>query len=152
MWFDATGKRLEPPFFPAFDSLGTLKRVLSTGHDYSWFVLTSTIAAKEFVLSGSEQNPDFTSKSIRAVLKNRRGGKADRPRSQAFLDNGEDFIVREQPGRACRGMNALTGDNLIDHQRLHAQIEARDPEVGNAFRRTRRSSPSAARAITSATN
>lgn len=132
MWFDATGKRLEPPFFPAFDSLGTLKRVLSTGHDYSWFVLTSTMAAKEFVLSGSEQNPDFTSKSIRAVLKNRRGGRPT-PSVQAFLDHGEDFIVRNTLGELVEAMNALTGDTLIDHQRLHAQIAARDAEVDNGF-------------------
>ena len=48
---------------PGFDTLGTLKHILSTGHDYSWFVLTQKIIKKEFALSGSEQNPDITSKS-----------------------------------------------------------------------------------------
>ncbi|MGE0279189.1 MAG: FAD-binding dehydrogenase [Rhizobiaceae bacterium] len=132
MWLDAKGERLEPPFFPAFDSLGTLKRVLSTGHDYSWFVLTSTMAAKEFVLSGSEQNLDFTSKSISAVLKNRRGGKA--PESvRAFIEKGEDFVVRDNLVDLVQGMNELTGDGLIDHDRLRGQIEARDREVDNPY-------------------
>ncbi|CAI2932706.1 protein of unknown function [Aminobacter niigataensis] len=40
MWFDALGERLEAPFLPGFDTLGTLRRILSTGHEYSWFVLT----------------------------------------------------------------------------------------------------------------
>jgi len=41
----------------AFDTLGTLKAILKTGYDYSWFILTQKIVEKEFALSGSEQNP-----------------------------------------------------------------------------------------------
>ncbi|MGX5839241.1 FAD-binding dehydrogenase [Mesorhizobium sp. ArgA1] len=132
LWFDALGQRMEAPFFPSFDSLGTLKRILSTGHDYSWFVLTKTIASKEFVLSGSEQNLDFTAKDWRAVLKNRRGGKAP-PSVAAFLDKGEDFLVRENLADLVAGMNALSGDNLLDYDRLKAQIVARDREVDHAY-------------------
>ena len=58
MWFDATGKRLPSPLFPGSDTLGQLHYIMSTGHDYSWFVLTQAIIKKEFALSGSEQNPD----------------------------------------------------------------------------------------------
>jgi predicted oxidoreductase len=83
-------------------------------HDYSWFVLTSTMASKEFVLSGSEQNLDFTGKDWRAVLKNRRGGKTP-PSVQAFLDKGEDFIVRDNLGDLVEAMNELPGNKLIDH-------------------------------------
>ena len=43
MWFDATGNRLPAPCMPGFDTLSTLKHILSTGHDYSWFVLTQKI-------------------------------------------------------------------------------------------------------------
>jgi predicted oxidoreductase len=43
MWFDATGKRLPSPNFPGFDTNGTMKAILATGHDYSWFVLTQSI-------------------------------------------------------------------------------------------------------------
>jgi uncharacterized protein len=57
LWFDALGHRMEAPFLPGFDTLGTLKRILSIGHDYSWFILTQKIIKKEFALSGSEQNP-----------------------------------------------------------------------------------------------
>jgi len=132
MWFDALGERLEAPFFPSYDSIGTLRRILSTGHDYSWFVLTSKMAAKEFVLSGSEQNLDFTGKDWRAVLKNRRGGKA--PSSvRAFLDHGEDFIRRDTLRDLVAAMNELSGDGLLDHDRLRWQIEARDREVEASY-------------------
>lgn len=132
MWFDANGARLEAPFFPSYDSLGTLRRVLSTGKEYSWFVLTAKMAAKEFVLSGSEQNLDFTGKDWRAVLKNRRGGKAP-PSVRAFLDRGEDFITRDNLRDLVSAMNALTGDGLIDHDELRGQIEARDREVDHEY-------------------
>ena len=79
LWFDARGNRLPAPCLPGFDTLATLKHILSTGYEYSWFVLTQKIIKKEFALSGSEQNPDFTSKSWRAVLKSRRAKGAPPP-------------------------------------------------------------------------
>ena len=68
LWLDATGKRLPPPLFPGFDTLGTLEHIMRTGYDYTWFVLTQRIIEREFALSGSEQNPDLTGKSVRDVL------------------------------------------------------------------------------------
>ena len=56
------------PLFPGFDTLGTLEHIMKTGHDYTWFVLTQKMIEKEFALSGSEQNPDLTSKSVIEVL------------------------------------------------------------------------------------
>jgi predicted oxidoreductase len=132
LWFDAKGERLEAPFMPGFDTLGTLRRILSTGYDHSWFVLTQAIIKKEFALSGSEQNPDMTSKSWLAVLRSRRGAGAPPP-VEAFKKHGEDFIVRNNLGDLVAGMNALAGDELIDHDRLRLQIEARDREIDNPF-------------------
>ena len=68
MWFDALGDRLEPPALPGFDTVSSLKRILKTGHHHSWFVLTQRIIEKEFALSGSEQNLDFTSGKWAQVL------------------------------------------------------------------------------------
>ncbi len=68
MWLNAEGRRFPAPNFPGFDTLGTLQAIQDTGYDYSWFILTHKVIGKEFVLSGSEQNPDLTGKSIRGVL------------------------------------------------------------------------------------
>lgn len=46
IWFDAKGNRLPAPYLPGFDTLGTLKHILSTGYDYSWFILTEKSSAK----------------------------------------------------------------------------------------------------------
>ncbi|MEK1886317.1 MAG: FAD-binding dehydrogenase, partial [Phyllobacterium sp.] len=104
LWFDAEGRRLPAPCLPGFDTLSTLDHIMKSGFDYSWFVLNHTIVKKEFTLSGSEQNPDFTSKSWRQVLKRALGG-VPAP-VQAFLDNGEDFIVEKDLGNLVRRMNA----------------------------------------------
>jgi hypothetical protein len=131
LWLDATGSRLPVPLFPGFDTLGTLAHIMRTGHDHTWFVLTRKIIEKEFALSGSEQNPDLTGKSVRGVLGRARGG-APAP-VRAFMDNGADFVVERDLAALVRGMNALTGDRLIEEDPLRRLIEARDREIGNTF-------------------
>jgi uncharacterized protein len=132
LWFDATGKRLPGPLYPGYDTLGTLHHIQATGHDYTWFVLTQKIVEKEFALSGSEQNPDTTSKSIRAVLEERLGHGPPTP-VQAFMDHGADFVVERSLPELVRRMNELTGDDLIDLADLEAQIVARDREIENPY-------------------
>ncbi len=132
MWFDAEGNRMPAPCLPGFDTLGTLKHILSTGYDYSWFVLTQKIIEKEFALSGSEQNPDLTSKKWLEVLKARLG-KGATPNVEAFKQKGEDFVVRDGLESLVAGMNQITGGGLVTYEKLKTQIEARDREVENKF-------------------
>jgi predicted oxidoreductase len=132
LWFDALGERLEAPCLPGFDTMSTLKRILATGHEHSWFVLTQKIIKKEFALSGSEQNPDFTSGKWSAVLKSRRGAGAPPP-VEAFKEKGEDFVVASNLRDLVAGMNRLTKKPLLDHDRLEMQIVARDRELDNPF-------------------
>jgi predicted oxidoreductase len=133
LWLDATGKRLPPPYFPGFDTLGTLKHLRATGYDYSWFVLTQKIIEKEFALSGSEQNPDITGKSVRQVLQRVRPG-APGP-VEAFKQHGEDFVVADGLTDLVRGMNALADPSAppLREADLKAVIEARDRELDRKF-------------------
>jgi len=131
LWFDARGRRLPAPNFPGFDTLGTLAAIRATGHDHSWFVLTYKIVEKEFALSGSEQNPDLTGKSLREVVKRARPGAA--APVEAFLRRGEDFVVAGTLPELVAGMNALTGEPLVDLAALERQIVARDREMANPF-------------------
>ncbi|GGH84692.1 FAD-binding dehydrogenase [Pullulanibacillus pueri] len=131
LWFDANGNRFRTPNFPGFDTLGTLKAIMDTGYDYSWFILTQKIIAKEFALSGSEQNPDLTGKSIRGVLSRARSG-APAP-VRAFMDKGEDFVVADTLTELVSRMNALTGEKRLDLHKIKQQIEARDREMENPF-------------------
>ena len=133
MWFDATGTRLQPPALPGFDTLGTLKAILETGYDYSWFITTQKILKKEFALSGSEQNPDFADKDWKAVLKQRILNKAATPPVEAFKEHGADFVIAKTLPDLIDGMNALEGNTLLQHDKIRAQIEARDLQINNPF-------------------
>ena len=132
MWFDASGKRLPSPLFPGSDTLGQLEYILSTGHDYSWFVLTQSIIKKEFALSGSEQNPDLTGKSWLMTARRATNKGAPAP-VEAFKKHGADFIVRDNLADLVSAMNALAGNDLLKLDAIKAQIEARDREIGNAY-------------------
>ncbi|WP_063726876.1 FAD-binding dehydrogenase [Streptomyces sp. RTd22] len=130
MWFDAKGKRFSAPDLPGYDTLSTLKTITDSGYDYSWFVTTQKIIAKEFALSGSEQNPDLTNKDILQLLS--RIWQTPEP-IEKFKKNGVDFVVATTLPELVRGMNKLTGDNLIDLADLKRQIDARDREIDNPY-------------------
>jgi predicted oxidoreductase len=131
LWFDGNGDRLPAPFFPGFDTLGTLAHLRKSGHDHSWFVLTKKIIGKEFALSGSEQNPDLTGKSVKDVLGRAR---ADMPGPvRAFLDKGADFVSADTLRELVDKMNALTPDAPLDYAHLEKQVVERDRQVDNDF-------------------
>jgi len=132
MWFDATGTRLPAPLFPGSDTLGQLKYIMSTGYDYSWFVLTQSIIKKEFALSGSEQNPDLTGKSWRMTLRRATNKGAPAP-VEAFKSHGVDFIVRDKLEDLVAEMNKLAGSDLLKLAHIRTQIEARDREIANPY-------------------
>ncbi|GAB3638920.1 FAD-binding dehydrogenase [Hymenobacter arcticus] len=131
LWFDAVGRRLPGPLYPGFDTLGTLAHIQKTGYDYTWFILTQKIIEKEFALSGSEQNPDLTGKSVWQTLGRVRGGGT--PPLRAFMEKGADFVVKHNLPDLVAGMNALTPEPLLDLTTIQAEIENRDRQLTNPF-------------------
>ena len=137
LWLDAAGNRLPGPLFPGFDTLGTLEHLRRTGYDYSWFVLNKAIIRKEFALSGSEQNPDLTGKSVRGVLGR---ATADVPGPvQKFLENGEDFLTAGSVPELVAAMNALATSStggaapVLSADAVLSELQARDREIANPF-------------------
>ncbi len=131
IWLDAIGRRLPPPNFPGFDTLGSLQAITGAGHGHSWFVLNRRIAEREIALSGSEQNPDLTGRSFRGVLGRARAGVPGPV--QAFLDNGADFVVADDLAELVAGMNRLTEQPLLDPLLVAEQVVARDRQLENPF-------------------
>ncbi|WP_370012591.1 FAD-binding dehydrogenase [Nocardiopsis sp. LDBS0036] len=131
LWLDATGKRLPAPYFPGFDTLGTLEHIMRSGHEYTWFVLSQRIIEKEFALSGSEQNPDLTGKDLGLVLKRVLPG-APGP-VEAFKRNGADFAVAGRLPELIRRMREIAGDGVLDADTVTREVVARDREMVNTF-------------------
>ena len=131
LWLDATGRRLPAPLYPGFDTLGTLKYIAQSGYDYTWFVLNARIVAKEFALSGQEQNPDLTGRSVRDVLARIRRGAP--PPVQAFVDKGVDFVTGNSLRELVSAMNTVPDVVPLDYPTVEAEVTARDREVANRF-------------------
>jgi uncharacterized protein len=131
IWLDARGRQLPGPLYPGFDTLGTLEHIMTTGYTYTWFVLTQKIIEREFALSGSEQNPDLTGKSIVKLLERVKPGPP--APVAAFMQHGADFVVEDSVPALVAGMNKLAGAELIDPAAVTELIAARDREVANPF-------------------
>ncbi|TIM66988.1 MAG: FAD-binding protein, partial [Mesorhizobium sp.] len=99
LWLDARGKRLPVPLYPGFDTLGTLSHIMSTGFDYSWFILPVTGA--DFVLDLRQFEHE-----IRA-----RDRQLDNPFSK-------DMQIT-----ALRGARAYLGDRLIRTAKPHKMLD-----------------------------
>lgn len=131
LWLDAHGNRLPVPLFPGFDTLGTLQHIMTTGYGHSWFVLNKKIIGKEFGLSGQEQNPDLTGRSVRQVLDRAR---AEMPAPvREFLDRGIDFVQAGTLSELIVRMNAVTDQPLLDPATVEREVLARDRELDNSY-------------------
>jgi len=131
LWLDARGKRLPIPLYPGFDGLGALEHITKRGDDHSWFLLNERIIGREFALSGSEQNPDLTGKSVLGVLRRGRG-KTLTP-VQKFVQAGKDFVVANSLADLVSKMNQLTQLGLVDAATVEREVIARDREVENNY-------------------
>ncbi|MGV0634413.1 FAD-binding dehydrogenase [Mycolicibacillus trivialis] len=132
LWLDAAGKRLPGPLYPGFDTLGTLEYIAGSGYDYTWFVLNAKIIEKEFALSGQEQNPDLTHRSLRQLLSSR-AKSGPPPPVQAFVDRGVDFVHASSLRELVAAMNDLPDVLPLDYATVEAEVTARDREVANKF-------------------
>ena len=121
------------PGLPGFDTLGTLKLLRASGHDHSWFVLTQAIIEKEFALSGQEQNPDLTGKSVddadqgaavQGSHQPRRGVQDAAARTSSWPTPSTELVA---------GMNALTPEAPVDVDLVRRQVQERDRELDNDF-------------------
>ncbi|KAK3191373.1 hypothetical protein K4F52_002584 [Lecanicillium sp. MT-2017a] len=135
IWLDATGKRLPPFLYPGSDTLATLEHICHTGYDYSWFILDQSIIAREFALSGSEQNPDITGKNIWQLLGRIFNKKGTVP-VQNFQKHGQDFVVRDTLEELVKGMNELAKERNgpeLDFEAIKDVVETRDSQMDNPY-------------------
>ena len=100
LWLDARGKRLPVPLYPGFDTLGTLKHIMSTGFDYSWFMLTRRSSRRSSRCRAPSRTRTSPGKSWRQVLGRARRGVPGPVK--AFMEKGEDFIVEAELRRWWR--------------------------------------------------
>lgn len=70
--------------------------------------------------------------TLELLLKSRLGSGAPGP-VQDFMDHGDAFVIADTPPELVDGMNALTGDDLLDRSAVESIIRARDNEMTNLY-------------------
>lgn len=85
--------------------------------------MNQKIIKKEFALSGSEQNPDITGKSHKAVLQERFLNKDATGPVEAFKRHGADFVVANSLEELVEKMNGLTDEPLLDPAAIRRQTK-----------------------------
>jgi uncharacterized protein len=131
LWLDAEGRRLPAPLFPGFDALGAVEEIVKRGHGHSWFLLNQRIIGTEFALSGSEQNPDLTGRSVREMAQRVRPGAVTPV--EAFAERGPDFVAAQSVPELTERMNELVDEPLIDAGELERVIVERDRQIEGGF-------------------
>lgn len=134
-WIDPAGGRLPFPNIPGADTLGTLTEIATRRLPHTWFVLNRSIIRREFALSGSEQNPDLTGRSLRMTLA--RASREIPGPVRAFMDRGEDFVVRDDLRALVDAMNVLASRSAgpeaphVDYVTLARELRDRDLQTRN---------------------
>lgn len=133
LWLDANGDRMPVPLFPGYHTTASIEAIRRTGYDYSWFILDSAIAGKEFLLSGSEQNPELTDKSIRKFAS--KAGKGLPPSIAEFAEKGVDWVVADSLEEMVADMNGLLreGEPELDIEQVREFVLAMDGQMDNPF-------------------
>jgi len=130
LWLTPDGERLPYPNYPGFDTLTSLSHITTHRYPYTWFLLNEKIIRREFALSGSEQNPDLTNRDVRGVLSRVRGVQDP---VRAFMDHGEDFVVRATLPELVQGMNDLTGETRLQLDTVRRAVQDRDLQIRNPY-------------------
>ena len=131
VWLDATGKRLPVPLFPGYDTLGTLAHLRQTGMTTRGSCCPARSSRRSSPSRAASRTP--ISRARTSLLLTERLGKGPMGPVQAFMDKGDDFVVRDNLADLVAGMQALPGGDALDAERVIAEVEARDREIENDF-------------------
>ncbi|MGX1769390.1 FAD-binding dehydrogenase [Dietzia sp. NPDC055343] len=133
LWLDGNGDRMPVPLFPGYHTTASIEAIRRAGHDYSWFILDSSIAGKEFILSGSEQNPELTDKSLKKFAS--KAGSGLPPSIADFTEKGVDWVVADSIEELVAGMNELVNEDEpeLDLERVREFVLAMDGQMDNPF-------------------
>ena len=114
LWLDATGKRLPPPLFPGFDTLGTLEYIMKTGYDYSWFVLEPADHQKGVCPLRLRAESRSDQQGLAQLIIARREPRTRPLRSRHSSSTGPISSSPTTVDELVKRMNEKTGQDLLD--------------------------------------
>ena len=135
LWMNYAGERIGPtPLITAYDTRYLVERICQEPIKYSWQILNYKIAKKEFAISGSEHNPLIRDKQfLKFIWKTL--VKGSKELVDKIIDQCEDVVVAHSLEELVEKMNALTGENHVQLDRLKQDIQWYDDQIdrGEAY-------------------
>jgi predicted oxidoreductase len=132
LWLDATGNRLPVPLFPGLRHARHARAHHAHGPRAHLVHAHPEDHREEFALSGSEQNPDITDKSVRRLIETAVASGAPAP-VEAFKEHGADFVVERDLRASWTRHEPAHGRAAARLRAVEAEVIARDREMDNPF-------------------
>ena len=128
LWVNYQGRRfIDPPLVGTFDTLMLIERICRENKKYSWQIMNTKIANKEFAVSGAEFNPAVREKKMSAFLLRLLKGVG--PMVQEFIDKCPDFVTAHSVPELAEKMNQVAGTQDVDAALLERCIAEYDENV-----------------------
>ncbi len=128
LWMNYRGERIGPmPLVTAYDTRYLVEAICKEQKKYSWQILNWKIAVKEMAISGSEHNPAIRDKKLFAFLKSVLFG--NKKQVQELVEHCPDFVVANSLEELVEKMNALTGENDVQLERMREDIHRYDTQI-----------------------
>ena len=133
LWFNSRGERIGPaPLVSGFDTHDLVARICAEPGGYSWQLMNRRIALKELAVSGAEFNPAIREgRRLRVALDLLFG---NRWLYDELTRNSEDIVVADTLPELVERMNALNGDDVVDHASVERAVAAYDAEIDRGER------------------
>jgi predicted oxidoreductase len=135
LWLNYQGKRMGPePMVTAFDTRHLVQRICQEPVKYSWQLLNYKIALKEFAISGSESNELVRDKKLlKFIYQTLVTG--NKKLVNEVMEKCEDVVVGQSVEELVEKMNALTGENHVELNKVKSAISQYDGQIdrGVAF-------------------
>ncbi len=125
VWVDHRGDRIGPePLITGFDTRFLVEQIARQEKGYSWQILNHKIALKELGVSGSKYNDAMRERNTLGFIRNILFGNKNLV--ETLVNRCQDVVIADSLEELVRKMNALTGSEEIEINRLKASVQTFD--------------------------
>jgi len=133
LWLNSRGERIGPmPLVTGFDTHDLVARVCHEPGGYSWQLLNRRIALRELAVSGAEFNPAIRDRRRLRFLLDLAFG--NHWLYEELTRNSEDIVQAATLPELVERMNALNGDDVVDHATVEAAVARYDAAIARGPR------------------
>ena len=128
LWLNARGERIGPmPLVSGFDTHDLVARICREPGGYGWQLLNRRIALRELAVSGAEFNPSIRDRRRLAFARDLLFG--NRWLYEELTRNSEDIVQAETLPELVERMNAVNGDDVVDHASVQSAVSRYDAAI-----------------------